>query len=363
MSAERALKKGVKYEMAQPRVATPRIEIAPPVYFCPRATGAPLLDGNLDKPFWRNVPFTEAFCDISGRDFPAPRFRTRAKMCWDDRCLYVAALLEGHEIWATIRQRDSVIYYDNDFEFFLDPSSSTHNYMELEMNAFNTQWDLMLTQPYRDGGRSVTGWDMKGVETAVRVEGVINDPGAQNRFWSVEMRIPFASVLETYSNEENPPGLERCYPCRTAPKQGEFWRVNFSRVQWHVDVANGAYRRQTGPDGKTLPEDNWVWAPTGLIDIHCPEFWGFVFFTEHGEACEIPENEKRKIALRRLYYSQHAYFAAHGRFCNDLKALGGPALPYPVQVETTSRLFALSCHAEGGGRVCLRSDGFVCIES
>ena len=192
-------------------VQTPRISLNPPVYYCPRAKGAFVLDGNIHKPFWENVPFTAPFADISGYDFPTPRFQTRAKLCWDDKNLYIAALLEGPEIWANIRKRDSVMYYDNDFEVFLDPSSSTHNYMELEMNALNTQWDLMLTHPYRDGGRSVTGWDMKGLETAVHIEGTVNDPAADNRFWSAEIRIPFQGLMETYSLEENPPELERCY--------------------------------------------------------------------------------------------------------------------------------------------------------
>ena len=30
---------------------------------------------------------------------PLPRFVTRAKMLWDDENLYVAAVLDGDEIW------------------------------------------------------------------------------------------------------------------------------------------------------------------------------------------------------------------------------------------------------------------------
>ena len=348
--------------MKLPYAPTPRIPHDPPVYFCPRAKGPLSLDGRLDKPFWADVPFTAEFTDISGPGFPAPRFPTRAKLCWDDEFLYIGAVLTGPEIWATIRQRDSVIYYDNDFEIFLDPSSSGHNYMELELNALNTQWDLMLTHPYRDGGRSVTGWDMKGVESAVYVEGRVNDPAADNRFWSVEVKIPFASVMETYSKEENPPELERCYPCRKAPRLREFWRLNFSRVQWQVDVAEGAYRKRTGGDGKPLPEDNWVWAPTGLIDIHCPDYWGFLFFTERGEAMPIPEDERRKLALRRLYYAQHAYRAAHGHFTPDLSALGCPLPDCGATAEAGRYGFTLCCpSASAAGSVVLRSDGYTCV--
>lgn len=345
--------------MNLPFAPTPRIPITPPVYFCPRAKGPLTLDGRLDKPFWADVPWTEEFVDISGPDFPTPRFPTRAKLCWDDASLYIGALLEGPEIWATIEKRDSVIYYDNDFEVFLDPSSCGHNYMELELNACSTQWDLMLTHPYRDGGRSVTGWDMKGVETAVYIDGRLNDPGADNKFWSVEIRIPFASVMETYCKEENPANLERCYPARTAPRRGEFWRLNFSRVQWTVDVVDRQYRKRLGANGSPLPEDNWVWAPTGLIDIHCPEFWGFLFFTDHGETMDIPENERRKLKLRQFYYAQHAYRQAHGRYCADAAALGVEMPDYGVTAEVTRHGFELWCPSgEGRGCVVLRSDGF-----
>lgn len=342
-----------------PNIPTPGIAIHPPVYYCPRAKGQLTLDGRIDKSFWEDVPFTDDFLDISGPDFPVPRFRTRAKMCWDDENLYVAALLEGNEIWANITNRDSVMYYDNDFEVFLDPSSSGHNYMELEMNAFNTQWDLMLTHPYRDGGRSITCWNMPGVETAVYIDGKVNDPLADNKFWSVEIKLPFKHLMETYSKEMNPPDLERCYPCRTAPREGEFWRMNFSRVQWLVDVVDGKYQKRTTPDGKWLPEDNWVWAATGLIDIHCPEFWGFVFFTKDGAPVPIPVDEQHKLDLRVLYYAEYAYYAKHGRFTTDVSALGCRLPDYPVTAEITSRTFLLSCDAEQPGYlVCLHSDGF-----
>ena len=341
-----------------PNIATPPLALNPPVYYCPRAREGWTLDGKIHKPFWENVPFTGDFLDISGPDFPTPRFRTRAKMCWDDENLYIAALLEGPEIWANITKRDSVMYYDNDFEVFVDPSSSGHNYMELEMNAFNTQWDLMLTHPYRDGGRSISCWDIPGVETAVYIEGEVNNPTADNKFWSVEIKLPFKPLMETYRKELNPADLERCYPPRKAPRAGEFWRMNFSRVQWLVDVVDGAYRKRTGADGKWLPEDNWVWAATGLIDIHMPECWGFVFFTEHGEAMEIPADEQKKLDLRVLYYAEYAYYAKHGRFTEDVDALECVKPGYPVRAEVTSRTFLLSCEAqEPGYLVCLHSDG------
>ena len=335
----------------------------PPIYSCPRAKGVLTLDGDIRKDFWKDVPFTDPFVDISGDGFPLPRFRTRAKLCWDDENLYIAGLLEGNEIWGTLTQRDSVIYYDNDFEVFIDPNSSTHTYMELEMNALNTQWDLMLTSPYRDGGRSVSCWDIKGLETAVHIEGTLNVPSEQNKWWSVEIKMPFESLLESYQLEKNPPTLPRCYQCKQRPAVGEFWRMNFSRVNWTVDVNGNGYQKRLDGAGNVLPEDNWVWAPTGVIDIHCPEYWAFVFFSENSETFEIPDSEWKKMAMRPLYYALHNYHETHGTFCVSLQELGEPLPNFPVTLQTTDHTFELSCKtADSKHMVILQSDGYTKVQ-
>ena len=59
------------------------------------------------------------------------------------------------------------------------------------------------------------------------------------------------------------------------PKPGETWRINFSRVQWRHEVVDGKYHKVP----KT-PEDNWVWAPQGAINMHIPEMWGYVTFVK-----------------------------------------------------------------------------------
>jgi len=127
-------------------------DVEPRTYAVYRAAGAVRVDGRLSESDWAEAPWTADFVDIEGDDAPAPRFRTRAKMLWDEEALYVAAELEEPDVWATLTQRDTVIFYDNDFEVFVDPTGTTHNYYELEVNALETVWDLMLLTPYRDGG-------------------------------------------------------------------------------------------------------------------------------------------------------------------------------------------------------------------
>ena len=106
----------------------------------------------IDDAAWQAAPWTDGFVDIEGDRKPQPRFRTRVKMLWDDEHFYVAAELEEPHVWGTLTKHDSVIFHDNDFEVFIDPDGDNHEYYEFEINALNTEWDLFLKKPYRDGG-------------------------------------------------------------------------------------------------------------------------------------------------------------------------------------------------------------------
>lgn len=330
------------------RIPTPILPFQPPVYAC-RHTDKPfVLDGNIHKDFWADIPFTDEFQDIEGPTRPTPRFSTRAKVAWDDENLYFSALLIGDEIWAHVTERDDVIFRDNDFEIFLDPDSDTQQYYEFEMNARNTIWDLLLTKAYRDGGKPVNAFDIKGIRTAVHIEGALNAPSADNRFWSVEVVMPFTSLMECSNREQH-------------PLPGDYWRLNFSRVQWKVDIVDGQYQKRTDPQtGLPLPEDNWVWAPTGVINIHYPELWGFLFFVNGDEDTlpSIPQDEYRKAELRTLYYLENHYLEDHGHYTDDPRELGSPALSFPYQLETTSRTFLATCrNADDTGVLFVQSDG------
>ena len=84
---------------------------------------------------WEKAPFTQDFVDIEGPVRPTPAYRTRVKMMWDDRNLYVAAELQDPDVWATLLTHDQIIFHDNDFEVFIDPDSDCREYYEIEVNA------------------------------------------------------------------------------------------------------------------------------------------------------------------------------------------------------------------------------------
>src|SRR5205085_5810644 len=173
---------------------------------------------------WGDAPWTEDFADIEGPPKPAPRFRTRAKMLWDDRNLYVYAELEEPHIWGTITKKNEVIFYDNDFEVFIDPDGDNHNYYEFEMNALNTIWELTLVKPYRDGGPAHLGTNLEGLRSAVHVRGSLNNAADTDRGWPVEIAFPWAA-LARYANDVSCP-----------PRDGDPAPGKLSRAQWLRDI-------------------------------------------------------------------------------------------------------------------------------
>ena len=164
----------------------------PPLrYTCHRAPSAIRIDGRLDDAAWKRASWTARFVDIQGAKRPRPRFRTRVKMLWDDEYLYVGAELEEPHVWATLTEHDSVIFRDNDFEVFLNPSGDGRNYFEFEINALNTGWDLFLPKPYREGGKADNSWEIPGLRTAVAIQGTLNDASDRDRGWTVEIAFPW----------------------------------------------------------------------------------------------------------------------------------------------------------------------------
>ncbi|MCM4154982.1 carbohydrate-binding family 9-like protein [Gramella sp. AN32] len=278
-------------------------------YVAYRTLDSIFIDGIGNEQSWERSSFTQDFIDIEGTK--TPKYQTNVKMLWDDTYLYFYAKMEEPHIWAILKQRDTVIFYNNDFEIFIDPDGDSHNYMEFEMNALNTIWDLFIVKPYRERAPIVNNWEIKGLKSAVYTDGTLNNPSDEDKFWSVEVAIPW-EVLE----EANIDGSGHA---------DTFWRINFSRVNWDFDLENQKYSRKKDHTGNFIPEFNWVWSPQGVINMHEPEHWGYVFFSSEtlGNTVEfeIPEDEKIRWWLFELYRKQKAYYKEHGEWAQQIEKL------------------------------------------
>jgi hypothetical protein len=288
------------------------VHLHPNHYLCKRTLVPVTIDGRLDDTVWSRAAWTSNFVDIEGSKRPLPRFRTRIKMLWDDSCLYIAAEVSDPHVWATLTKRDTVIFYDNDFEVFMDPDGDNCEYGEFEMNALNTVWDLFLPKPYKDGGSAVDSWNIDNMKSAVHVSGTINNPSDADTGWSAEIAFPWRS-------------LARCAHRTTAPDVGNQWRINFSRVEWITDIIGGKYVKKPG-----LREDNWVWSPQDVVDMHRPEMWGILQFAgeDGAEGDFVPDAAiPAREYLMTLHYAEKAYFDRNKKWTDAASDLG---LPEPV---------------------------------
>lgn len=332
------------------RIPRPAIDWNPSTYAAIRATDVPVIDGRLDDSSWARARWSENFVDITGAG-AAPRYRTRVKMTWDSDFFYIGAEMEEPHVWATLTERDAVIYHDNDFEVFIDPDGDTHEYYELEINPLGTVWDLLLVRPYRDGGPAIDAWDMTGLQSATAVSGTLNDARDVDTGWSVEIAIPW-DVLGESAHKPVP------------PSNGDRWRLNFSRVEWQTAIEGNSYVKLTDPaTGDPVAEDNWVWSPQGLVNMHYPEMWGIVEFTDDGQReISVTEIDRARHALYRIYYGQKDWYRRHGRYARGLAELemlevplaGFRATPIisigPTQFEAIYRGRAGAVHIDQSGR-------------
>lgn len=322
------------------------LKFNPKHYICQRTTEKLIIDGKLDEKDWIAAKWSDDFIDIEGLIKPLPTYRTRVKMLWDDHFLYIAAEMEEPHIWAKIRERDAVIYHDNDFEVFIDPDGDTHLYYEYEVNALNTIWDLILAKPYRDGGPAINNWDINGLKSAVFIDGTLNDATDVDKKWSVEVAFPLDVLHE-------------CCKGHYA-KGGQLWRINFSRVQWQTKTIAGNYEKILNPKTKKpLPENNWVWSPQGQIAMHQPETWGFLLFSDKVVGSDepsflIPQHEKIKWKLRLIYYAQKQFYYSKNTYTTDIKKLiklGLPNFQDKVTLYITPSMFEATLKDESSGEL------------
>lgn len=276
------------------------------------------IDGKAQEPIWEAVQWTTKFTDIEG--VKTPKYQTNVKMLWDESYFYILAKIEEPHVWADIIQHDGIIFHNNNFEVFVDPDGDTHNYYELEINALNTVWDLFITKPYRELNSPVLNdWEILGLKSAVHVDGTLNDATDIDKGWTLELAIPWSVYKTSYYDDIVP--------------RDTFWRINFSRVNWDHALSEGIYSRKKNTEGSLLAEYNWVWSPQGVVNMHEPEKWGYVYFSSKAVGIKDPflisKDEEIKWELYKLYRTQKAHYLKTNQWLTTIESIqSAPILLY-----------------------------------
>lgn len=194
------------------------------------------------------------------------------------------------------------------------------------------------------------------------VEGSINDPDAENKTWSVEVVIPFAAITE-------------CLKDRRAPKDGEYYRVNFSRVQWKTDIIDHSYQKRTDENGKTFPRTTGYGhrPASSTTTIRSSGASSSSLRTLPAAITRFPRTSTGNGSSANATMPSRSCWIQKGASAMTLNELKETLKTYapneanvslrkdlPITVETTSRTFLLSCpSADDAYVLLLHSNGKV----
>jgi hypothetical protein len=210
-----------------------------PTYKAPRTTGPIKIDGVLDEPDWKRAPMVLLGRSIDGGP---TKYRTEARLLWDDEFLYVSFVSQDEDVWSDFTKHDDKIYTQEAVEIFIDADGDGKTYNELEIAPTNATFDAYF--PARREGMDLS-WE-SGMVSAVKVDGTLNNPSDVDKSWTAEAKIPIAKLAAVP---------------HVPPRVGDKWRINLYRLDWHTNrkVNEGsAFSPLYMGDFHNLPRFGWL---------------------------------------------------------------------------------------------------------
>jgi len=177
-----------------------------PIY---KTTAKITIDGDLSD--WKNQFLGPFLIHNSGEKASQETF---ISLSWNEENLYIAYKCNDSNIIGKPQKKDSQIFYTDDLvEIFLDPDGDGTNYVEIGVNAFSTNYDLLLKCISAEcgGWKTTMNFNITGLESVSKI-----NPNGYN----VEIKIPFSSLLKI----KNGNFLE--------PKIGTKWKANTFRIDY-----------------------------------------------------------------------------------------------------------------------------------
>ena len=222
---------------------------APQTYTIPYAEKALVIDGKLDDTSWQGAAFTTAFVHHD-TGAPAP-LQTRAKLLYDNQCLYLGIETEDADIYAHYTHNADPLFLRDDLvEIFIDPDSDGKNYFEIGISASGVYYALMIPQA-AEGLVRPQPLPQVNITVATTLKGTLNNPKDKDSGWTVEACIPLAPLIENTAYKVLPDA---------------HWSIGLFRIDYD----------HTTPKSKALGFYSWQYL--GKFGFHRPERFGKVTF-------------------------------------------------------------------------------------
>lgn len=174
------------------------------------------MDGRLDEPVYHRAPRNYLSNSLTKERITDPAYESFAQVAYDDANLYIAFTCNDQDIHSSFTKRDEHLWKEEAVEVFIDTDESNPNhYVEIEVSPKNVLYDSYIVDPKNIDVEETRKYNLKGIQTAVQVDGTTGNRKDADRQWTVEMAIPFAEIAKDF----HPDQLKEAA-----------WRINFYRI-------------------------------------------------------------------------------------------------------------------------------------
>ena len=183
-------------------------------YTIAKTAEAPAVDGVLNEACWKLAHVGNFVNNLDGSDADIP---TKIRMVYDETNLYIGFECQDSDAASTITGRDGPISNEEYVAVYLDADSDSSTYVVIEVAPTGAFRDaFVLCKNNGAEKKTLDCWDSERLRTSVSVYGGGARPDTEDRFWTVELTIPFKDF---YTASHIP------------PLSGETWRADFFRVE------------------------------------------------------------------------------------------------------------------------------------
>lgn len=189
-----------------------------------------------DDPIWERVEEVQLLeTEFAGE----PRLSTAVSSFWSRErgALFFRFTSNDDHIVSNMLNHDDPLYDEDVVEAFISPTGDLTAYKEFQVSPTNVKFDAAIVNI--PGNKLVVGteWHAEGWETQTTI---LPDQSGYTSVWEIKL-----------ASFEVP-----------MPSEGEQWRLNW-------------YRIDRGKDGR---DEYLAWSPTGAINYHIPERFGYLRF-------------------------------------------------------------------------------------
>jgi hypothetical protein len=196
-----------------------------PAISCRKVAVAPRLEELLQETHWtkeHSVVTLHLLRNVAADPLLAPKFATKVRCFWDEAALYVTFHCDCPDVWATKTQRDTDLWNEPVVEVFLDVLGDGKSFFEFQVNPLGTVYDAFVPDVKRNAEwQRWSRWNCSSLQTAVHVDGCLNDRRHRDNGWSAVFAIPLADLA-----------AETGVP----PRAGDVWRANFCRYDYSAEL-------------------------------------------------------------------------------------------------------------------------------